>query len=300
MNSRLYAGSTAAVFQFQTGAIGNLSLLSILPNPIPAGPWLFRCPETLHQAARFPHDPRLQQEIAALPSGSLVNRCVGSRSAGNPNDANWARQRHNVMRCGSCASPTRPTLPRSTRPSPKQAAAPSSTPRGATPTGAPSPTRETSPAPTSSAASGRSSATISATRTPWPVPPPGCNSSARTLSGALRNRPTPTQNPYGTPTLMPGSAPSSTSSPTIGEHDHPRQPRRLHPAPHRQPSPVRRRRCHTVLPGHSSDESTRELAEASELPETSARSQATHKPFFRAPHRPRSLTGSAIEFLSPS
>lgn len=67
---RKYSAATSAVITFPGRPLGHLSTLAILPNPISAGPWLFRTAEHLLQASKFPAHPQYQEFISSINSGS--------------------------------------------------------------------------------------------------------------------------------------------------------------------------------------------------------------------------------------
>ena len=70
MDFRTYEQSGAAIITFPKRPLGHLSPLDILPDPIPAGPWLFRTVEHLLQAAKFPSHPDYQEFISSIRNGS--------------------------------------------------------------------------------------------------------------------------------------------------------------------------------------------------------------------------------------
>ena len=89
---RTYRADEACAFRYTRAEWGEFSNFCPLPEPIPAGPWLFPISEHLYQAAKFAVSPNIQAHIAARDAARI------GRNPDLPATPFWDRQRVNVMR----------------------------------------------------------------------------------------------------------------------------------------------------------------------------------------------------------
>ena len=93
---RVYARDRVCPFRFMKTAWGQLSNFCPLAVPVAAGPWLFPTSEAIHQAAKFPARPDIQQRIAEAPTARQAT-AIG-RTPGLGIDPGWNAQRVDVIR----------------------------------------------------------------------------------------------------------------------------------------------------------------------------------------------------------